>query len=125
MSQTGKDSLIGKTIKVEPVKPAKNNVDLDDNFAETVLEAASSSNLRTDVLESFSTMAQNREKEYELIDTMAMDSTIAAGLETYAEETVQTNDKGQIFWIESEDAETAKYVSFLLNKLDADRNAYR
>ena len=125
MSVKDREQILGKKVEIEPVAPAKTSVDLDNSLEETILEASVSSTLRTDVLESFSTIAQNRESEYELIDTMAMDSTMAAALETYAEDIIQTNSNGEIFWIESKDAETAKYVSFLVKKLDLDKQAYK
>lgn len=125
MSTKDTERVLGKKVKITPVEPAKTSVDLDNSLEETILAAAVNSTLRTDVLESFSTVAQNREAEYELIDTMTMDSTMAAAVETYAEDITQTNNKGEIFWIESDDAETAKYVSFLLKKLDVEKNAYK
>lgn len=120
-----KNDYVGKKVKAEPLDPPKTNVDTDKNLEDAILSAASASALKTDVLESFSTMATNREQEYELIDTMSMDSIIASAIERYAEDITQTNSKGQIFWIESEDADTAKYVSYLLNRIDFDRNAYK
>ena len=125
MATKDTERVVGKKVKITPVEPAKTSVDLDNSLEETILAAAVNSTLRTDVLESFSTVAQNREAEYELIDTMTMDSTMAAAVETYAEDITQTNNKGEIFWIESDDAETAKYVSFLLKKLDVEKNAYK
>ena len=120
-----KNDLIGKRVKAKPLDPPKTNIDTDKSLENAILNAALSSNLRTDVLESFSTTAQNRETEYELIDTMAMDSIIASAIERYAEDITQTNKKGQIFWVESDDAEVGKYVSYLLDKIDFDRNAYK
>lgn len=120
-----KNDYVGKKVKAEPLDPPKTNVDTDKNLEDAILSAASASTLKTDVLESFSTMATNREQEYELIDTMSMDSIIASAIERYAEDITQTNSKGQIFWIESDDADTAKYVSYLLNRIDFDRNAYK
>lgn len=120
-----KNDYVGKKVEAKPLDPPKTNVDTDKNLEDAILAAASASTLKTDVLESFSTMATNREQEYELIDTMAMDSIIASAIERYAEDITQTNSKGQIFWIESDDADTAKYVSYLLNRIDFDRNAYK
>lgn len=119
------NQYIGKKIKAEPLDPPKTNIDTDKSLEDAILIAATNANLKTDVLESFSTMAQNRENEYELIDTMAMDSIIASALERYAEDVTQTNRKGQIFWVESDEAEVAKNVQFLLDKIDFDRNAYK
>ena len=120
-----KNDYIGNKVKPEPLDPPKTNVDTDKNLEDAILSAATNSTLKTDVLESFSTMVTNREQEYELIDTMSMDSIIASAIERYAEDITQTNSKGQIFWIESDDKDTAKYVSYLLNRIDFDRNAYK
>lgn len=119
------NQYVGRKVKAEPVDPPKTNIDTDRSLEGAILSAASASTLKTDVLESFSTMAQNREEEYELIDTMGMDSMIASAVERYAEDITQTNSKGQIFWVESSDAEAAKYVQYLLDKIDFDRNAYK
>ena len=116
---------IGKKIKASPLEPPKTNIDTNKSLEDAILEAASTSTLKTDVLESFSTMAQNRETEYELIDTMAMDSIISSAIERYAEDITQTNKKGQIFWVESDDSNVARYVQYLLDKIDFDRNAYK
>lgn len=125
MANKDTERIVGKKVKITPVEPSKISIDLDNSLGETIVEAAASASLKTDVLESFSSLAQNRETEYELIDTIGMDSTMAAAVETYAQDIIQTNDKGEIFWIESEDAETAKYVSFLAKKLELDKNAYK
>lgn len=97
MATKDTERVVGKKVKITPVEPAKTSVDLDNSLEDTILAAAVNSTLRTDVLESFSTVAQNREAEYELIDTMTMDSTMAAAVETYAEDITQTNNKGEIF----------------------------
>ena len=120
-----KDEYVGKHVKARPLDPPKTNIDTDRSLEGAILDAATNAELKTDVLESFSTVAQNRESEYELIDTMSMDSIIASAIERYAEDITQTNKKGQIFWVESEDSHVAEYVQYLLNKIDFDRNAYK
>lgn len=120
-----KDEYVGKHVKARPLDPPKTNIDTDRSLEGAILDAATNAELKTDVLESFSTVAQNRESEYELIDTMSMDSIIASAIERYAEDITQTNKKGQIFWVESDDSHVAEYVQYLLNKIDFDRNAYK
>lgn len=115
---------LGKQVKIEPLEPANTSIDVDNSLAETILTAAASGDLRNDIFESFSTVAQTRESNYELIDTMAMDSTIAAAIETYAEDITQPNEKGKIFWAESDDADVAKYVNYLIDKIDIDKQAF-
>ena len=45
-------------------------------------------------------------------------------LETYAEDATETNDQGQIVWAESGDANIAKYINFLLENLNVDKNVF-
>ena len=60
-----------------------------------------------------------------MIDSMAQDDVIAAVLETYAEDAVQTNDKGQVVWVESDDSNVLDYTSWLLNTLNIDKHMYK
>ena len=119
-----KDKYIGKKVTIEPLEPPQTDIDIDKSLESAILTAASSNDLKADVFESFSSTAQTRETEYELIDTMAMDSTIAAAIETYAEDIVQPNSKGDIFWAESNDEDVAKYVNYLLKKVNVDKQAF-
>ena len=118
------DKIIGKQIKVEPLDPPTTSIDTDDSLEKVILTSALSGDLKTDVFESFSTVAQTRESMYELIDTMGMDSTIAAAIETYAEDITQPNSKGDVFWAESDDAEVARYVNYLIKKTNIDKQAF-
>ena len=102
----------GTKIKVEPLEPPQTNIDVDKSLEDAILTSAQGGDLQANVFESFSTTAQTRESEYELIDTMAMDSTIAAAIETYAEDITQPNGKGEIVWVESDDAEVGQYVAY-------------
>lgn len=56
---------------------------------------------------------------------MSEDPIISAILETYAEDATETNDSGQIVWCESEDPEIVKYVMYLLDTMNVDKNAYK
>lgn len=118
------NKYIGKNIEVKPLDPPQTDIDIDKSLENAILTAATSDDLKADVFESFSSTAQTREAEYELIDTMGMDSTIAAAIETYAEDIAQSNSKGDIFWAESNDEEVAKYVNYLLKKINVDKQAF-
>ena len=85
---------VGTEIKVKPLEPPQTDIDLDKSLEAAILSAADSNSLDTGVFEAFSTTAQTRESEYELIDTMTQDATIAAAIETYAEEITQPNNRG-------------------------------
>lgn len=114
----------GKKVKLVAPEPPQTSIDTDNNLEQTILTSALRGDLRTDVFESFTTVAQTRENMYELIDTMGMDSTIAAAIETYAEDITQPNPKGEIFWVESQDADVARYINYLLRKLEVDKQAF-
>lgn len=115
---------IGTKVTVKPLDPPQTNIDIDKSLEDAILTSAQGGDLQAGVFEAFSTAAQNRESEYELIDTMAMDSTIAAAIETYAEDITQPNSKGDIIWAESDDAEVGKYVNYLLKKMNVDKQAF-
>lgn len=115
---------IGTKVTVKPLDPPQTNIDIDKSLEDAILTSAQGGDLQAGVFEAFSTTAQNRESEYELIDTMAMDSTIAAAIETYAEDITQPNSKGDIIWAESDDAEVGKYVNYLLKKMNVDKQAF-
>lgn len=111
-------------IKQAPLEPPQTNIDLNKSLEDAILTAAQNSNLDTSVFEAFSSTAQTRETEYELIDTMTQDSTIAAAIETYAEDITQPNNNGDIIWAESNDADVANYVNYILKKINVDKQAF-
>lgn len=114
----------GTKIKVTPLDPPQTDIDLNKSLEDAILTSAQGGDLQAGVFESFSTAAQTRETEYELIDTMAMDSTIAAAIETYAEDIAQANSKGEIVWVESDEPEVGKYINYLLKKINVDKQVF-
>lgn len=113
------------TKKAKAVKPKDlKEPDLENianDFSKLFLSQASNGNLNTDVINSFATQAKNREQEYELIDTMAQDSTIAAALELYAQDITQPNDNGKVFWVEVDPTaeDSSELLTWAEKKLDA------
>lgn len=113
--------------KINPVPPPETNIGLDteDAFWEAMLNAADASAIDIGVINSFSQISQHRETLYQVLDTMGEDSTIAAMLETYAEDATETNDAGEIVWVESSDSKVGEYINFLLDSLNIDKNIYK
>ena len=111
-------------VQAVPKQPKEIGIDLDKTLQSDILEAAQTSSLDLSDINDFNNIAQNRENIYNLIDTMAQDDTISSILETYAEDMVEPNDKGQIVWVESSDDYIAKYVQFLLDSLNVDKHIY-
>jgi len=118
------NKFIGTKIKAVPNEPQEIGIDLEDKLQNEILDAVETSSLDLNSLESFSNVAQTREQIYGLIDTMAEDDRVSAVLETYAEDVVETNDKGQVVWCESSDEDVNNFVTTLLDNLNVDKHAY-
>ena len=114
----------GQKIKVVPTPNPEIGVDTENVFADSILAAAQVGGLDVSSIDALSQSAQNREQVYELIDSMATDEVLSAVLETYAEDSVEPNDKGESMWIEAEDSKILDYTSWLLESLNVDKHLY-
>lgn len=117
--------ILGKEAQPIPVPEKEIGIDVNDEFANLIINAATNSMLDINSIDGLSNVAQTRETLYTLIDTMGNDDTVAAVLETYAEDVVDTNDDGRIVWCESEDADIASSINLLLDELNVDKNMYK
>lgn len=113
--------------KINPTTKPEVNVGLDvsDEFWDAMMRAGDANAIDIGSINSFSQLSQNRETLYQVLDTMAEDPVIAAALETYAEDATEPNEQGDIVWAESSDAVVGKYVSFLLDSLNVNKNIYQ
>lgn len=112
------------------IKPTYNadpeiGIDTEKTFIDNIIGSAQVGSLDISSIDALNQSAQNREQLYNMIDSMAQDDVVAAVLETYAEDTVQTNDKGQVVWVESDDSDVLDYTSWLLNTLNIDKHMYK
>lgn len=122
--KTKKGTLAGVKIKPTPAKAPEIGVDTTGNLEKNILSAAINGVLDISKLEGFSAVSQTRENMYKILDSMGNDSMIASILETYAEDTVETNDEGKVMWCESSDSNVAKYVTYLLDSMNVDKHLY-
>ena len=120
-----KNPNVGTKVKAVPKPAPEIGTDTEENFLTTIIKSAVNSNIDISKLEGFSTVTQSREQIYRLIDTMAEDPILASYLKVIASDAVETNDSGQIVWCESDDARCAKYVTYLLDSINVDKNAYK
>lgn len=121
MAETKKQN---QKIKIIPTPDPEIGLDTENIFADSILAAAQVGGLDVSSIDALSQSAQNREQVYQLIDAMATDEVLSAVLETYAEDSVEPNDKGQIMWVESEDSRVLDYTSWLLESLNVDKHLY-
>jgi hypothetical protein len=119
-----KNPLVGTQITAVPVQQPEIGIDTENTLTTNIVNQAINSNVDITKLEGFSTVAQTREQIYQMIDTMAQDPILSSYLRTISEDAVETNDSGKVIWCESDDAKVAKYVTYLLDAMNVDKNAY-
>ena len=116
---------MGKQLKATP-KPAKNiGMDLNNEFYSNIINGVKASNIDIAKIQSFTQASQTRETIYQLLDTMAEDSSIAAILETYAEDATEADDQGNVVWVESDNDDIVKYITYLLNSIQINKHIYK
>jgi len=111
-------------IKPVPTPEPELGIDLKNSFVDSILDGASIGTLDLSSLNSLSQSTQSREQMYQLLDSMAQDDVVSAVLETYAEDAIQSNDKGESVWIESSDPNVLSYTNWLLDSLDINKHIY-
>ena len=100
------------------------DIDVKKTLVDNIIEAGLSSQLDIAKLENFTSISNSRDQIYQLIDTMAQDSTVSAILKTYAENVCEPADNGHVIWCESDDPKISKFVNYMLNIMNADKNMY-
>lgn len=100
------------------------DIDVAKTLVDNIIEAGLSSKLDIAKLESFTSISNSRDQIYQLIDTMAQDSSVASILRTYAEDVCEPADSGHVIWCESNDTNISKFVNYILNIMNADKNIY-
>ena len=100
------------------------DIDTKKILVDNIIEAGLSSQLDIARLENFTSISNSRDQIYQLIDTMAQDSSVSAILKTYAENVCEPADNGHVIWCESNDLKISKFVNYMLNTMNADKNMY-
>ena len=119
------DTLYGK--KSVPVPKPDSNIGVDENNTLLNILAMYSQSSQVDVssIERFTAISKNRSAIYDMLDVMSEDSTIASVLETYATDVTEYNDSGRIVWCESTDEDIKKFITYLLDSINVDKNIYK
>ena len=117
--------LYGKKIAPKEVPSTEIGIDIDDSFYETIASTGDSSVVDINKINAFTQITNSRETLYDVLDTMSRDSTIAAVLETYAEDATEPNEQGDIVWAEASNDKILKYISFLLDSLNVNKYIYQ
>lgn len=120
-----RSSLVGAATKAVPIDDTtKIDIDINKHFIDAIIGAGLAGGLDTGELEQFTRISNNRSEIYELIDTMSRDSSVSSIIRTYAEDVCDTADNGHIVWCESSDPKISKFVNYLLNVMNVDKNIF-
>ena len=103
----------------------KIDIDVNKILPDNIIEAGLNGGLNIAALENFTSISNNRDQIYQLIDTMCKDSTVASIVRTYAEDVCEVADNGHIVWCESQDPKVSKFVNYLLNVMNVDKNIFK
>lgn len=117
--------IYSKKIQAVPVPDKQIGIDLSDSMLTHIVDGVQSSQIDMSAFNSFTQVSRSRNEIYETLDYMSEDSIIASILETYAEDATESNDQGNIVWCESSDGDAGKFVTYLLNALNVDKNIYK
>ena len=120
-----KSSLIGNQAK-PTVLDSTTKLDIDTNktLMDNIIEAGLNSTLDTAALDSFTSISNSRDQVYHLIDTMCQDSAVSSIVRTYSEDVCEPSDSGHVVWCESHDPKISKFVNYLLNVINVDKNIF-
>ena len=119
------DDLYNKGINPIPAPTPQIGIDTNNDLIYNITDAAQVNKFDASSLQSFTSVSRTRNELYDTLDYMAQDTTLASVLETYAEDATEMNDSGAIVWCESDDSNISKYVTFLLNSLNVDKNVFK
>ncbi len=117
--------LVGR--RTEPtVLDSTTTLDIDTKkvLVDNIIDAGLSHQLDTGALENFTSISNARDQIYQSIDSMAQDSSVAAILRTYAEDVCETADNGHVVWCESNDPKISRFINYVLNVMNVDKNVY-
>lgn len=90
------DSFYNKKIKSVPTPDSNRLGVLSPGIASDIANVGQSSQIDLSTINSFTNIAQGRDQLYKLLDSMGDDPTVAAVLETYAEDATEYSEDGSI-----------------------------
>lgn len=112
-----------KTV-AKPYPSKISDIDINRAFINNIIDAADSSSLDINRLNTFSNISRSRNELYNLLDMMAEDPVISSALDIYASDVCEPNNAGQIIWAESDDENVLGMVNFLLKSMNVNKYSY-
>ena len=120
-----KTELVGNQAK--PVvldSTTKLDIDTQKVLVDNIIAGGLTGRLDTSEIEKFTSISNARDQVYQLIDTMCKDSSVSSIVRTYAEDVCELSDNGHVIWCESPDPNVSKFINYLLNVMNVDKNIF-
>lgn len=118
------EQYYGTRTNAVPKPPVEIGIDTENRLVYDI-SAVDSSRIDTSNINAMTQVSSRRDELYTMIDSMCEDTTLAAALEIYVEDVTEKNESGRIVWAESDDDKIGKYVTFLLDSFNIDKNIYK
>lgn len=119
------EDKLGVRIIPKPSKSSDMSIATHKDLGDTIRDLMEAScGVDISELDEFRTLSTDREAQYRVYDDMDMDSTISSVIEMYADDATQYNNKGQIIWAESDDADVAAFANRIIDVLQLNENAW-
>ena len=113
--------------KLKPIAPSdkKEDIGISDNLYDNIIQMGFNTQIDLSQINSLSQTADTRNEIYNIYDTMSEDSRISSVLQTYAEDSTQRNDSGDIIWATSEDDKISYLINYYIDSLNINKNIYK
>lgn len=119
------DDIQHKKLKSIPAEGKKEDVGISDNLYDNIIQMGFNTQVDLSQINSLSQTANTRNEIYNIYDTMAEDSRISSVLQTYAEDSTERNDAGNIVWATSDDEKISYLINYYIDSLNINKNIYK
>lgn len=113
--------------KIKPIAPENKSEDVgvSNVLYDNIVEVGTNSQFDLSSINSLTQEANTRNEMYNIYDTMCEDGQIGAVVKTYAQDTTQPNDDGNIIWATSSDAKINYLVNYYIDSLNINKDVYK
>lgn len=124
ITQTSSAAVGNQAVPTTLGNTTKLDIDTNKVLVDNIIDYGLTGGLNSGELEKFTSISNSRDQIYQVIDTMAQDSAVSAIIKTYADSACETADNGHIVWCESSNPKISKFINYLLNVMNIDKNIY-
>ena len=119
------DVIYSKKINPIAAENKSEDVGVSNVLYDNIVEVGTSSQFDLSSINSLTQEANTRNEMYNIYDTMCEDGQIGAVVKTYAQDTTQPNDDGNIIWATSSDAKINYLVNYYIDSLNINKDVYK